>query len=267
MASEVIEGRRTVLPDTGLAGRLSVRGHGRAGGQGDCEHCATRSACVVSALELTELRVLQPLIRQHAFRSGDVLQEEQVSADAVHVIKVGSVFGMRRGLDGPTRPVCLWGRGAAFGISSFYGERTQVGAVAATAGRVCIIRTDVLAAEAARSPALHARVSSMLSGAVGHLAAWSEALRLPGIPRQLAYATLLLSQAQQSSMIELPDQKSLAALLGTSRETIARAMTLLEQEGIVRRHGRRLCEVVRDRVLALLASEPSSRPAALTSGS
>lgn len=245
----------------GVADRLPVRGHGRAGAQGDCEHCATRSVCVMSALEVTELRLLQPKIRQHAFRSGDVLQEEQASNDTAQVIKVGSVFGLRRGLDGQSRPVCLLGRGSVFGLGSYFGERTQVRAVAATSGRVCVIDIPVLIDQAARNSALGARVNAVLAASIGRLATWSEALRLPGIMKQLAYAALLLSRAQQNTMIELPDQKSLAALLGTSRETIARAMTQLEQDGIVRRRGRRLCEVSHEGVQGLLAPEPASGPA------
>lgn len=247
---------------TSLTGERGPQDRPRAGGQEECEHCATRSVCLLAPLDVPQLRQLQPAIRQRSFRKGEVLVEEHTRPDTVHVVKVGLVFGVRRGLDGEIRPVGLWGRGTTFGLSSYYGEPSQLSGIAATAGRSCSIDIAGLLEEVRRNPALGAGMQTTMARAFGNIAAWSEALRLPGVTRQLAYAMLLLCRGQQSLSIELPDQKSLAALLGTSRESIARAMAQLEQDGIVQRRGRRLCEVVRERALALLATQ--ARPGAET---
>ena len=208
---------------------------------------------MLGATEGQPLQALQFQVRERSFRRGDVLMQERTRPESVLVIKVGAVFGQRTGLDGEVRPVGLWGRGAVFGLCGYAGERSQVSAVAASAGRVCAIPLDALLAESRRNPTLDGQLTAALAGCFSGLAAWSETLRLQGVGRQLAYALLLLSRMQHSTVIELPDQKSLGALLGASRESIARAMTVLEQVGAVRRLDRRVCEVMHAEVLRQLA--------------
>lgn len=218
--------------EAGHAGRAPVR----ARGQGGCDLCATRSMCVLESLDAQRRRALEPVIRKIAFHKGDRLIQEGTRALEVCVVKVGTVFGSRSGLDGMDRPVGLWGRGGVFGLCSFFGQRAQLTAVAVSPGRACTIPIDPLAAESNLNPLLGERIAATLVCGYGTVAAWSEAMRLPGVVNQLAYTMLLMAKIQRSSTIELPNQKSLAALLGTTRETIARAMATLEKAGVIRRH-------------------------------
>lgn len=203
------------------------------------------------------LRSLQTAIREVRFRKGDVLLEEGQQSDQVTVIKVGSVFGYRCGLDGATRPIGIAGRGAAFGMFSFFGQPNQVTGIAASAGRACVIPLPVLQTRARESAVLSDQIAASMVRGCGAIAAWSECMRVQGITNQLAYAVLLISQAQQSTVVELPTHSALAALLGTTRETIARALGTLERQGVILRLERRLCEVIRSRVVALLAQSGS----------
>lgn len=223
-------------------------------GAAQCEQCATRSACILANQSNELLRALQPSIHEIRFRKGDVLLEEGLQCVDVMVIKVGSVFGYRCGLDGAARPIGIAGRGAAFGMFAFFGQPNQVTGIAASAGRACVIPVPALQARARDSALLSEQIAASMVRGCGAIAAWSECMRVPGITNQLAYAVLLLSQAQRSAIVELPTHSALAALLGTTRETIARALGALERQGIIRRLERRLCEVVRNRVLNLLDS-------------
>jgi CRP-like cAMP-binding protein len=220
----------------------------------------TRSVCVLATLDSQRLRMIQPAIRQRSFRKGEVLLEEGERARVVYIVKVGTVFGQRSGLDGVGRPVGLWGRGAAFGLCGFFGQCSQLTGVAATAGRACGISMDALLAEAAVNPALADRIAATMVRCYGSMASWAEAMRLPGVVNQLAYTMLLLTEAQRSSVVELPNQKSLAALLGTTRESVARAMGLLEKSGSIRRLEPRVCEVARGRVLEQLGNAGGAPP-------
>ncbi|WBY00216.1 Crp/Fnr family transcriptional regulator [Ramlibacter tataouinensis] len=219
-----------------------------------CELCATRPACILANQSSIMLRALQPAIHELKFRKGDVLLEEGQHSSQVKVIKVGSVFGYRCGLDGASRPIGIAGRGAAFGMFAFFGQPNQVTGIAATAGRACVIAVPALQARARESAVLSEQIAASMARGCGAIAAWSECMRMNGITNQLAYSVLLLSQAQRSAIVELPTHSALAALLGTTRETIARALGTLERQGIIRRLERRLCEVMRNRVLNLINS-------------
>ena len=60
-------------------------------------------------------------------------------------------------------------------------------------------------------------------------------MRLRGLPRQLAASMLLLAQQQGTRTVLLPSQVALAALLSTSRESVARTLARLELDGHLRR--------------------------------
>lgn len=91
-------------------------------------------------------------------------------------------------------------------------------------------------------------------------ASWSEVMRVRGVVNQLVYAVLLLSEAQGNTAVELPTHTALAELLGTTRETIVRALTKLESEGAIRRLERKKCQLFVEPLLARLGGKRSQAP-------
>lgn len=218
----------------------------------DCNLCATRTSCVASHVPAAELSKLQPLIRKQRVRRGEPLAEEGEMPRVVRVLKVGNAFGYRRGLDGRLRPVGMAGRGATFGLFGVFGQKTQVSVAAACPGRVCEIPADALRELTARDRRLADDLLNAATESCGRIAAWSEAMRVRGVANQLAYSLLLLAEAQRSTVVELPSHIALAELLGTTRETIARCLGVLEDEGRIQRGARKQCEVHRGPLLARL---------------
>lgn len=223
----------------------------------DCALCATRFACVASRVPAQELPVLQPLIRKRAVQRGELLAREGEVAGAVRVVKVGSAFGYRRGLDGRSRPVGIIGRGGSLGVYGVFGQCTPVSAIAASPARVCEIPVDVLRELTGRNREFTDFLQKTAAESCGRMAAWSEAMRVRGVTNQLAYSLLLLAEAQSASVVELPTHIALAELLGTTRETVARGLSALEEEGGIRRGERKKCEVVRESLLTRLNAQPA----------
>lgn len=215
-----------------------------------CANCATRSVCPIAGLAAEELAALQPSIRKSSFRRGDALATEGEVARTLRVVKVGSVFGYRHGLDGRQRPIGIAGRGAAFGLFGVFAQKTQASGVAASAGRYCEIDCTVLRRLALANPEYSAHLTQAAVESCGRIALWSEAMRLRGTTNQLAYSLLLLAEAQRAPVIELPTHSALAELLGTTRETIARSLATLESEKSIRRMERKQCEVNRQALLS-----------------
>lgn len=235
--------------------RMNATSEARRDG-GHCALCATRSTCMTARFSREELVALQPVIVQNKVQRGDMLIEEGEVSNLVRTVKVGRVFGYRRGLDGRSRPVGMAGRGASFGVFGVFGQVTPASVLAASTSRVCDIPADWLRELVERSPELSRYLAHVAVEGCARLAAWSEVMRLRGVCNQLAYSLLLLADNERLSVIDLPSHIALAELLGTSRETVARSLSLLEEEGGIRRLEKKKCEVYRKALLGRLERRP-----------
>lgn len=220
--------------------------------QSVCAPCATRLACLVSRLGPGELPAVESSIVRWRATRGDELASEGEMASCVRVIGAGSAFAYRVGVDGRSRPIGMAGRGAAFGVFGVFGQHTPVSFAAATDSRICDIPVRVLVGVAEAHPGFARYLASSAVDMCGVIAAWSAAMRVRGSTNQLAYALVLLADAQESECIELPSHVALAELLGARRETVARGLGLLEAQGCIERASGKLCTIRRERLLQRL---------------
>jgi len=230
---------------------MSARDPGRAV---RCQDCATRAACALNRLRFRQRAHADLQIHERTFHRGDVIVEEGQVAKNLRVVKLGVVFGYRRGLDGRSRPIGAVGRGVAIGSFGTIQLANQVTCVAMTAARVCELPAAELNRTGIGGASLQMEVGRFIAEAFAALSAWSEVMRLSGVVNQLAYVLVLLADANRESVVQLPSHEALAELLGTRRESIARALRALEMEGGIRRHERKRCEVRRDRLLLRLVN-------------
>lgn len=230
----------------------------------DCTLCATRPFCISARLAPAELDAIQAVIRRRQVRPGTPLAAEGEVASTVRVLQAGTAFGLRRGVDGRVRPIGMAGRGTAMGLFGVFGQPTQVSSAAAGQALICEIPVRALGEVVTRNSGYAHFLANVAVQSCGKIAAWSEAVRVRGINNQLAYTLLLLAEAEDSSSLELPTHVALSELLGTTRESVARGLGVLEEEGdIVRLAGKR-CEVRRERLLERLERAiPGSRPMGL----
>lgn len=239
--------------DAGMPPSLTTR---RPDSTPTCQDCAIRKSCTLNRLGSQDRMYIAPRIRERVAHRGDVLQDEGETAIFVRVVKTGLAFCYRRGLDNRSRPVGIVRRGGALGIFAMLGMPNLVRCVALTDLRVCEISVAGLArASAGLGSQLTEEVTRAVVGNFTSAMTWSEAMRLLGVVNQLAYVIVLLAEENKASVVELPSQAALAELLGTRRETIARALRTLEGEGGLRLHERRRCEVFRDKLLARLSAD------------
>jgi CRP-like cAMP-binding protein len=218
----------------------------------NCADCAIRAACALNRLESEDRARILPQVRERVFHRGDVLLEEGRTASVVRFVKLGVVFGYRRGLDGGSRPIGVVSRGGALGIFGTFATPNQTTCVALTAVRVCEVPVADLRSMSICGSSLVVQITRAVTEMFASVTSWSEVMRLQGVVNQLAYVLVLLADSSHSSVVHLPSHSDLAQLLGTRRETIARALRLLESDGAIRRHERKRCEVLRAPLLARL---------------
>lgn len=212
---------------------------------------------MLGQLEEATIGLLQPQIRQRTFHRGDALVVEGEVARSVRIVKLGTALVYRRGLEGRSRPIGVLARGNAVGVFGVFGNPSQASGVALTTVRVCEIPVAVMRDMSVCGSQLLVQLIRAVVGNFAAMATWSEAMRLPGVVNQLAYVAMLLADASRSSVVELPSHSALAALLGTRRESIARALRKLEGEGGIRRLDRKHCEVHGSQLLARLSQARS----------
>jgi len=197
--------------------------------------------------------LIESQLRERIFHRDDVLIEEGKISSFVRVVKMGTVFGYRQGLDGQSRPIGVVGRGHALGVFGTYNMPSQASCIALSKVRVCELPIAALRDMSACGSRLIAHVTQSVVDSVAAVSTWSEAMRVPGVVSQLAYVTVLLADANRTTVVELPSHSALAQLLGTRRETIARALRTLEREGCIRRREHKRCEVYRSQLLTRLS--------------
>lgn len=203
--------------------------------------CATRSTCLLNVVPLANAELLAPFIRERPFSKSDLLQQQGDVATHISIVKLGTVMGLRRGPDGTERPVALFGRGQLMGAYALLGQRNQLSGLALSSGRVCEISISDLYRQGVADRQFLESVYTMIIASVGHLADWAQVMRVKGVQQQLMLALRLLSKAQGSPLIRLPSHVALAALLSTTRETVARSLRQLANEGWLVRQDRWHC--------------------------
>lgn len=209
-----------------------------------CHVCATRSVCIMGCVGETTVRALTGVIHEHPFRKSDVLQIEGEVSDHIAIVKLGTVEAIRQGVDGIERPVALFGRRQLIGAEGLLGERNQLSGKAVSAGRLCVVGIADLYRLGVIDRVFMSCVYSRISNSIGLLADWAHVVRRKGIQQQLLGALHLMSKDQGSQLIRLPSHVALAELLSTTRESVARNLRLLEQQGMLIRRDRWHCQLV-----------------------
>ena len=216
-----------------------------------CPDCACRSHCQQGRQAAAVRVAWEPHVRERRFRKGEVLQRQDCVPATMQVVKVGTLLLQRCAADGVDRPVGMAGCGQALGTSALLQRPAPLSCMAVAPGRLCEIdvaglqRAGLLGNDFFRDLALDQLQAQAL------LADWGRILHVRGSAGQLAGALLLLADLQRSSLVRLPSHSVLAALLSTTRETIARGVALLTREGGLVRHDRWHGEIVRSRLTEL----------------
>lgn len=206
-----------------------------ADAQPRCQRCAVRQNCVIGRLPESTQERLDPLILEKPLRKGEPLQVEGTVPTVVRTVKLGTVMLTRCGPDSRARPVALAGRGHLLGLWGLLDGGTLLGAEALTAGRICELPANALRSLMEQGHTLQSLLHEQMARDVSLLADWAQLMRLRGLPSQLVAALMLLAREQGANRIQLPSQVALAQLLGASRESVARALRLIEERGYLQR--------------------------------
>lgn len=217
-----------------------------------CADCATRELCLIGSLPQAHAGI-GPLVRERSFHAGEMLSREGDMASHFKIVKIGSIFLCRNSAGGPARPIAISGRGSTFGIFSYLSVPNQLSVVAGSSGRYCEIAADRVQSLARNDSAFRARLEKIYVDTVSVLANWAEAIGRSSVLARVAASLLLLADSQRSASITIPSHTALAKMLGTTRESVARALATLEASAGLLRKSPRRCEIFPESLRARLA--------------
>lgn len=227
-----------------LPGQPLRPGAGKTPAPVGCQHCIGQSRCLLGRQAPGVRAAWTPFLTERSFRKGEQLLRQGDTGASFSIVKVGTTMLLRGGEDGVDRPIGLSGSGQTLGSTALLGQPATVSCQALSPGRVCDIAIAPL-----HDHALLDR-DFLQDLAVGYtqnnaaLADWARIVRIKGASGQVAATLLHLAQLQRSLLVRLPSHTALAALLATTRETIARTLGQLEQQHALVRRDRWHCELV-----------------------
>jgi len=195
---------------------------------------------------LTECRPLAEIAPRVPFWKGTVFGAQGQPCTSLYIIVRGQVLLSRRGLDGEEYSAYLLAPGDLFGEGSLDPDRTwMVTARAVSDGAVHVLPSAQLPRFMQYYPELGAHIVRLLGS---RLARTHRRLDLvtSNCARERVLGLLRVMSdyhgQTRNGTIWLPvpiTQSELAEMVGLARETVARVLTTLETEGLLRREGRR----------------------------
>ncbi len=244
------------LPAAAFSPVLGPEGPEVPGSAVDCARCACQQLCLLGKMK-PEVRLRwQPLVLERPFRKGSCLLHQGEALAVFRIVKLGTTMLLRRSEFGMERPVGLCGHGQALGSTMLLGQPAMLSCIAMSPVRVCEVPIAPLWDKGLINQDFLWELALTYAQTNAHMADWGRVMRIPTVAGQVAATLLQLAALQHSTLVRVPGQTALAALLATSRESIARTLRQFELEACVVRHNPRDYEIRREPLLARCGESP-----------
>ena len=207
---------------------------------------------------LSMVDILEPLSREEIedlgrripdthLNRGQILYTPQEKSEALFMLKKGRVRIYRVGPDGREFTLAVVGAGMVFGEMSLTAQRLENAyAEAMEPVVICKMRRDDLERLVMDKPQVGLKVMSVLSERLSLAEDLMEDLVLKEVPARLASFILRLIESEgvvTSEGYKVPTRythRQVATMIGSKRETVTKAFTLLQQAGAVELKWRRI---------------------------
>jgi len=203
-----------------------------------------RSLPLFRGLTEDELRFLAGEAKEHSFHESAMLFYQGELGCTCHIITHGQVRVYVVGEDGRELSVCILGPGEIVGEMALFEDLPRSASVQAFEGtRTLELHQDVLLHGLQRSSTLALSLLRALSARLRHTTEEAEGLASMTVADRLLLRLRRLAEwsgrlVPGGVRIALPmTQQELAALVGTSRESVNRALASLRRQGKIRLEG------------------------------
>jgi CRP/FNR family transcriptional regulator len=221
---------------------------------------ALREVPLFARLNSNSLAQVAAVARERHYERGDLIVREGESGGALHCVHSGLVKVFKLSTEGKEQVLFLAMVGHTFNdVPALDGGTNLASAAAMELSSVYTIGHEELRTLIVAQPDVALTMVRMLGSRVRHLVALVEDLSLrPVIAR---VAKILLDQeiaSQEGRQIYRLTQQEMAALAGTAREVVGRALKEVEAAGAIKMCRGRVVVVNPDRLCLFMSSETDS---------
>ena len=202
---------------------------------------------ILEPLSREEVRELSRRIPDTHYRRGQILYAPKERSEALFMLKKGRVRIYRIGPEGREFTLTVVGAGTVFGEMSLTAQRLENAyAEAMESAVVCKMRRHDLESLVMDKPKVGLKVMSVLSERLSQTEERMEDLALKEVPARLASFILQLVESEGVMSAEGPKiptrytHNQLATMIGSKRETVTKAFTVLQEAGTVELKRRRI---------------------------
>ena len=197
---------------------------------------------IFSALDDRAIRDLLAHCDTRKARAGEMIFLAGHKAESFFVILSGKVKIFQLSPRGEEQILHLYGPGKTFGEAGMWaGGDWPAHAETVADSRLLEVRRDALRKAFSRSPDLALGMLGGMSGKLRQFARLIEQLSLKGVPGRLAEALLGMAPEGPGDTVRLSQTKrQLAGQIGTTPETLSRALGKLKAAGILQVRGREI---------------------------
>jgi CRP-like cAMP-binding protein len=212
---------------------------------------------VLESLPGSDLKMFKEHLRLQKIRKGTELFHEGNYPTGVYILKRGKVKIYQNSPDGGEQIIYIYGPGEMFGYRPLLcGEHHPASAMTIEECGIYFLSArnffSVLKGSAALSNILLKNLSFEFTVLVNRIAAFSQR----SAKERLALSLLILQERYRKQGVAHPEiqlsRSDLAAFVGTTVETVARLLTKLKGEKIIRVNGRRIVVLHNDRLVRLM---------------
>lgn len=187
-----------------------------------------------AALSKEELGYVAAMTVVRHYERGEIILLEGDMGGALHYVHTGLVKVFKTSPEGREQVLRLIAAGHTFNdVPALDGGPNPASAAAMEASDIYLIRHRELRALIATRPEVASAVVQSLAGALRHLVALVEDLSLRHVTARVAKILLDQEQGSQPAPSHHLTQQEMAAMAGTAREVVGRALKELEAAGAI----------------------------------
>lgn len=205
-------------------------------GRSDCARCGIRDLMLFSGLPHTAFTDDLEPIDHFVFPAGKVLYKEGEDEGAIFTVRKGLIKLLSLTEQGEQRIVRLVGAKAAIGLELLdAGNTYRHTAVATSDADVCRIPVATIDLLTARFPALCDQIRQRLQDQLDRADEWIINLATGPAKKRIANLLLFMLQhsASHSGVFPMLGGNDMAAIIGTSPETVSRNIADLKRQGVL----------------------------------
>ena len=195
-----------------------------------------------ASLSRPDLERIRDLVFEQSFSKGRIIFLEGDPCRAMYIVRSGRVKIFKTSPEGKEQVLKIMGPGDTFNeVPIFDGGPNPASAQALEETTICGIRKEDMRYLIEERPAIALAVLKVFAEKLRHFTRLVEDLSFRTVVSRLA--KLLFQMAEEKGSAPLKQrftQQELAAMVGTAREVVARALKALEAKGAIRMDRRRI---------------------------